>query len=382
MLTADAVIIGGGIVGTSIAYNLVKDGFKNVTLIEKEEILGAGSTSKSAGGVRHQYSNEINIRMTIESLKILRNFEEEMETKIDFRRHGYMFLASIQETLSTFKKNVELQNSLGVKVELLSPEEIKDIVPQLNVEDIIGGTFCKLDGYLDPSGLVYGYSKHFKRLGGKIFTSTEAKGIEIKNGKVFSVVTDRGEIRTETVVNAGGPYGGRIGEMAGIKIPVNPLKRQIFVTSPFNHIRPDAPMVIDFDDPFYFRPECGAILMSMADKEEVHGFDTTLDWSTLERVVEKAVHRIPVLGDARVMNGWAGLRELTPDQNAILGEVPGVKGFICAVGFSGHGVMHSPITGKLIAELIIDGKSKTLPISEMSIERFSGGKTALEKGVI
>ena len=382
MLTADVVIIGGGIVGTSIAYNLVKKGLKNVTLLEKEEILGAGSTSKSAGGVRHQYSNEINIKMTIESLKILKNFEEEMETKIDFRQHGYMFLASTRETLSTYKKNVELQNSLGIKVELLSPEEIKDIVPQLNVEDIIGGTFCRLDGYLDPSGIVYGYSKYFKRLGGKIFTSTEAKKIEVKNGKVFSVVTDKGEIRTGIVVNAGGPYGSKIGEMAGINIPVKPLKRQIFVTAPFNRIRPDAPMVIDFDDPFYFRPECGAILMSMADKEEVYGFDTTLDWGTLEKVVEKAVHRVPVLGDAKIMNGWAGLRELTPDQNAILGEVPEVKGFICAVGFSGHGVMHAPITGKLIAELIIDGKSRTLSISEMSIERFAKGKTKIEKGVI
>jgi len=383
MLTANVVIIGGGIIGTSIAYNLAIGGLKNVILLEKEELLGTGSTAKSAGGIRHQYPDEINIRMTIESLKILRHFEEEMGVKIDFRQNGYMFLASTKETLSNFRKNVELQKSLGIKVELLSPQEITAIVPQLNIEDILGGTFCPMDGYLDPNGLLYGYAKNFKRLGGKILTSAEATGIRVKNGRVFSVITNREEIQTEVVINAGGPYGGRIGEMIGVKLPLTPLKRQVFVTSAFNKIRSDTPMVIDLDAPFYFRPEeSGAILLSIADKQEVQGFDTTLDWSLLGKVVERAIHRVPVLEDAKITTGWAGLRTLTPDQNAIIGEVPEVKGFICAVGFSGHGIMHAPIAGKLVSELIIDGKSKTLPISEMSIERFEEGETGYEGGVI
>src|SRR3990172_10095771 len=166
MLTSDAVIIGGGIIGVSIAYNLAKGGLKNVILLEKEELLGSGSTAKSAGGIRHQFSNEINIRMTIESLRILKDFEDEMETKIDFRQNGYMFIAATEKTLSEFKKNIALQKSLGIKVDLLSPQEIKNMVPHLNTDDILSGTFCPVDGYLDPSGLLYGYSKHFNRLGG------------------------------------------------------------------------------------------------------------------------------------------------------------------------------------------------------------------------
>lgn len=383
MQTADCVIIGGGIIGTSIAYNLAKGGLKNVILIEKEELLGTGSTAKSAGGIRHQHSTEINIRMTVESVKILKNFEDEMDAKIDFCQHGYLLLATSEKTLSELKRNLELQKSLGVEVSLLSPGEIKSIVPQLNIDDILSGTFCHQDGYLDPNGLMYGYSKNFKKLGGKILTSTEATGIKVKNGKVFSLLTSKGEIQTDVIVDAAGPYGSKIAEMAGLKLPLTPLKRQVFVTEVFREISPDTPMVIDFDGPFYFRPEqSGAILMSMADKQEIFGFDTTIDWSLLEKVVEKAIHRVPVLENAKIITGWAGLRTLTPDQNAILGEVSGLKGFICAVGFSGHGITHAPIAGKLISELIIDGKTKTLPIIEMSPERFEGGETGYEKGVI
>ncbi|OGL51571.1 MAG: hypothetical protein A3H37_09470 [Candidatus Schekmanbacteria bacterium RIFCSPLOWO2_02_FULL_38_14] len=381
--TADCIIIGGGIIGISIAYNLVKCGLKNVILLEKKEFLGTGSTAKSAGGIRHQHSTEINIRMTLESVKILKTFEDEMEVNIDFRQHGYLLLAASEITLSELKKNAKLQKSLGVEVSLLSPIEIKTIVPQLNIDDILGGTFCHQDGYLDPNGLMYGYSKNFKKLGGEILTSTEVTGIKVKNGKVFSAVTNKGEIQSDIIINAAGPYGGKIAEMSGLKLPLTPLKRQVFVTDVFKEISPTTPMVIDLDAPFYFRPEqSGAILMSMADKQETSGFDTTLDWSLLEKVVEKAIHRVPVLENAKIITGWAGLRTLTPDQNAILGEVAALKGFICAAGFSGHGITHAPIAGKLISELIIDGKTETLPIIEMSPERFADGKSGYANGVI
>ncbi|MFV1951202.1 MAG: NAD(P)/FAD-dependent oxidoreductase [Nitrospinota bacterium] len=369
-VSSDVVIIGGGIVGISIAYHLAKKGCSNVIVLEKERLIGAGSTSKGAGGIRQQFSSEINIRLSMESVKIFEQLADEIGCKDLFYQNGYLFLLSTEEEMESFKKNVVLQRDMGLEVDILSPGDVKSMIPFVNTDDLLGATFCGTDGYADTDGVLQGFAREAKRLGAEIYLQTEVEGIEVKNGKVCRVKTGRGDIETHMLINAAGPYSAIIGKMAGIDLPVRPFRRQIFITESMSFIPDSMPMVIDFHARFYCRKESGGLLMGGGEKKEPSSFDTNVDWDSLEILVEKGIHRIPAIKDAKIKRGWAGLYSITPDFNPILGRVPRVEGFICAVGFSGHGFMHSPVAGKLISELIIDGEASTIDISPLSINRF------------
>jgi sarcosine oxidase subunit beta len=378
---AYVVIIGGGVIGTSIAYHLAKKGCRDVVLIERD-LLASGSTSRSAGGIRQQFSTEANIRISMESVKAFERFSEEMEAEIDFRQFGYLFLATDDEDWEDFKANVALQRSLGLKVELLSPTEIEKLAPYLYLEDVIGGTFCETDGYADPYSVTMGYAKQARRMGVEIYLKTEALDIKVREGRVEGVVTSEGEIATLVVVNAAGPWAAEVGRMAGVEIPVQPYRRQIFVTAPFGELPERIPMIIDFAPSFYFRREGAGILMGMTDKEEPPSFNINTDWEFLVKVVEQASYRSPILEKASIMRGWGGLYAVTPDDNPIIGkDIGGVRGFYCAVGFSGHGFMQSPAVGRIIAELILNGKT-TFDISQFRFERFEAEELVREKRVI
>lgn len=368
---AQVAIIGGGVIGTSIAYHLAKMGVRDLILIEKEVILGMGSTGKSVGGIRQQFSQEVNIRLTQESLKAIKAFHDEMEVELDFSQNGYLFLATNEAEIEAFKNNSDFQKKFGVEVYRLSPKEIHGIVPGINCRDVLGATFSPQDGYVDPYGLVYGYSKQALRRGARIFYQTEAIGLESSLSKIKGILTNKGFIEAPIVVNAAGPYAGQIGEMLNLKLPVKPLKRQVFVTGQVNSILKKAPMVISYTPPFYFRPESGGLLLSLAEKDEVSNFDTTVSWDHLEELAKRTLERLPFLEEIEIIRGWAGLRTLSPDQNAIVGEISTGSGFFCAIAFSGHGVMHAPAIGKLVAEMIIEGKTLTMDISDLSPERFN-----------
>ncbi|MBI4595827.1 MAG: FAD-binding oxidoreductase [Candidatus Tectomicrobia bacterium] len=368
---AQVIIIGGGVIGTSIAYHLTRKGIKDVILIEKELILGMGSTGRSVGGIRQQFSQAVNVLLTQESLKEIETFSEVMEVDLDFSQNGYLLLATKETELDEFKRNVKFQKSLGVDVHLLNPTDIQELVPGLNCHDVLGGTFCPKDGYVDPYGLVYGYSKQTLRHGGKILFQTEAIGIKSSGSRVKGVITNRGFIEGSIVVNAAGPKAGGVAEMFGLRLPAKPLKRQVFVTGQVSAIRKTTPMVITYSPPFYFRPESGGLLLSLAEKEEVGDFNLTVSWDHLEQLAEITLQRLPLLDDIEIIRGWAGLRTLSPDQNAIVGEIPNGSGFYCAMAFSGHGIMHAPVTGKLVAEMIAEGKASSLDIKELNPERFT-----------
>lgn len=368
---AQVIIIGGGVIGTSIAYHLTRKGIRDIILIEKEVILGMGTTGRSVGGIRQQFSQQVNIRLTQESLKEIESFSETMEVDLDFFQNGYLFLATKESELEEFKRNVEFQKSLGVDVHLLSPKDIREMVPGLGCHDVLGGTFCPKDGYVDPYGLVYGYSKQTLRRGGKIFFQTEAIGIQSSESNIKGVITNRGFIEGSIVVNAAGPTAGGVAGMFGLKLPAKPLKRQVFVTGQVSAIRKNTPMVITYSPPFYFRPESGGLLLSLAEKEEVDDFNLTVSWAHLEQLAERTLERLPFLDNIEIIRGWAGLRTLSPDQNAMVGEIPKGSGFYCAMAFSGHGIMHAPATGKIVAEMIADGKASTLDIKELSPDRFN-----------
>jgi sarcosine oxidase subunit beta len=374
--TADVVIIGGGIVGLSIAYYLALKKAGRVVLYEKGQ-LGEGSTSRCVGGIRTQFSTEINIRFSLESLKTFEEFKEEFGVAPEFRRIGYLFLATTERETETFKENIKLQKKFGVPVEYLSSEEIGSRWSYLRVDDVLGGTFCAWDGYAGPNEILSGFASGAKRAGVRIHEGMEVTGISTEKGRIRSIKTTDGEVSTSVVVNAGGPYAASIGEMIGVKIPVKPLRRQIFITAPFHLTDHPIPLTIDFHRGWYFRQEGdGYLLSGPLDAEP--SFNLNTEYEAMVEASENAVYRVPSLEKARIARGWAGLYEISPDHHAILGGVPGVEGFIVANGFSGHGFQHSPAVGKVISELIVDGKALTIDISSLSIERFEKGELMSE----
>ena len=374
--TADVVIVGGGIVGLSIAYYLALKKAGKVVLYEKGQ-LGEGSTSRCVGGIRTQFSTEMNIRFSLESLKTFEEFEEEFGVAPEFRRIGYLFMATTERETEVFKENIKLQKKFGLPVEYLSSEEIGSRWAYLRADDVLGGTFCAWDGYAGPNEILSGFASGAKRAGVRIHEGMEVIGISISKGKIRSVKTRDEEVSTPVVVNAGGPYAASIGEMIGVKIPVKPLRRQIFITAPFHLTDHPIPLTIDFHRGSYFRPEGDGLLLS-GPLDAEPSFNLNTEYKAMLEASENATHRVPSLEKARIARGWAGLYEISPDHHAILGKVPGVEGFIVANGFSGHGFQHSPAVGKVISELIVDGKALTIDISSLYIDRFEKGELMLE----
>jgi sarcosine oxidase subunit beta len=373
---ADVVIIGGGIVGLSIAYYLALKKAGKIVLFEKGQ-LGEGSTSRCVGGIRTQFSTEINIRFSLESLKTFEQFKEEFGVDPEFKRIGYLFLATTEWEIGAFRENIKLQRKFNIPVELLSPDEIRSRWPYLRTDDILGGTFCSWDGYAGPSEVLSGFVNGAKRAGVKICEGMEIMGISLARGRIHSVKTKGEEILTPVVVNAGGPRAASIGEMVGIKIPVKPLRRQIFITAPFHVTNGPIPLTIDFHRGWYFRREGNGLLLSGPIDPEP-SFNLNTDYKAMAETSENAMVRVPALEKARMARGWAGLYEISPDHHAILGKVPEVEGLILANGLSGHGFQHSPAVGKVISELITDGDARTIDISSLSIERFEKGELVLE----
>lgn len=374
--TADVVIIGGGIIGVSIAYYLSQKRVGRIVLLEKGQ-LGGGSTSRCVGGIRTQFSTEINILFSLESMKTFDHFEEEFGVDPEFRRVGYLFLATTEPEIEIFKENMALQKRYGIPVEWWEPEEIRRRCPYLWAEDVLGGTFCGLDGYAGPSEVLTGFAKGARRGGVEIREGEEVKAVLVEKGRVRGVRTDRHEVSTPVVVNAGGPYAALIGEMAGLAIPVKPLRRQVFVTAPFHLTDLPIPLTIDFHRGWYFRREVDGFLLS-GPLDRTPSFNTDIDYEAMVEASEHAIHRVPAFEKASIARGWAGLYEISPDHHAILGEVPSLKGFILANGFSGHGFQHSPAVGRLIAEIVAEGRATTLDVSSLSIGRFEKGEILLE----
>lgn len=374
------VIVGGGAIGASIAYHLAKQGMRDVVLLEKENALAMGSTGRSVGGIRHQFSTATNIRLSLGSVAKFKRFNAEVGPA-DFHWVGYLFLLDNETDLADFRRNVALQQSLGVPASLLSPLEAREQVPQLNVDDIVAATLCPADGFGDPSAIALGYAGAARKMGVKIETGVEVTGIGVEHGRVTNVQTTHGHLDAEWIVDAAGPYSATVAWLAGVELPIVPLRRQVFVTEPFEQMPREFPMTIDFGSSFYFRREGPGVLIGMTDKHEPPGFKTHWDAKWRDQVIDQAVRRVPVLENAAVARGWGGLYDTTPDANPIIGAVPEVANFLVATGFSGHGFMHSPMTGQIVAEMIC-GQEPAIDVSELSVMRFRHGTLEAEKNVI
>jgi sarcosine oxidase subunit beta len=383
--TADVVIIGSGIVGSSVAYHLAQQGCTNVLVIEREAHQGKGSTGKSMGGVRAQFSTPVNIQMSKYSIDFFSKFDEAVGHPADYRAHGYLFCATNEKHLAYLKANRERQNALGVtNVEWVSPEDIVKMVPQLRIDDVLGGTFCPTDGFVDPHSVMMGFMLNAREQGVRLWLETEVTGIETEAGKIKGIATTRGNVSTQVVVNAAGAWAARVAEMARTNLPVEPLRRQLVPTEPFEQLTQSFKMVIDMSTGFHFRREGKGILLAWNDPEETPGFKTEFDTTFVEKILTHAASRVPVLAEAGVnpRRAWAGLYEMTPDHHAIIGPAPDIEGLYFVNGFSGHGVMHSPASGRVAADLILAGHSDLIDASQLSVERFATGRLLEETAVL
>ncbi|MEA2008322.1 MAG: FAD-dependent oxidoreductase [Chloroflexota bacterium] len=379
--TANIIIIGGGVMGASTAYHLAERGVKDVVLLEKEEFFGQGATGRCAGGVRYQFATDVNIHLSLESLPMLERFQEEFGQVIDYHQVGYLFLLTREEDLDVFQKNVQLQHSLGVETEWLTGDEVRQRLPMMNLDDVIAATNNRKDGVVDPNGVVMGYIGAAQRLGVTALSSVEVTGIRVEEGQIAGVETTAGTISAPTVVNATGPWAGQLGQMAGVSIPIEPLRRQWLTTTPLPELPPDFPFVIDFAKSLYFHPEGRGLLTGMSNPGEAIGFGQSIDpdWEIIH--MEAAIKRLPLLQKAGLASHLAGLYEVTPDAHPIYGETP-VDGFYVVAGFSGHGFMHGPVSGKLMAEIILDGEYKTMDVSMLDLARFEEDRLIHEYNVV
>ncbi len=385
MRTADVVIIGGGIVGSSIAYHLTASGCKNVLVIERESSQGKGSTGKSMGGVRAQFSTPVNIQMSLYSIPFYASFDERLGYPCGYRSQGYLFCATSEDHLAYLRANYGTQVRLGLETaRLVTGEEIRKMFPQLRSDDILGGAFCSTDGFVDPYSAMTGFMSCASEHGAELSKNTLVTGIQRDAQGIIGVETNRGSVSTRTVVNCAGPWAASVAEMAGIDLPVQPLRRMLVPTEPFDEFPHSAPMIIDMSNGFHFRPEDLGFLLAWNDPEETPGFKTDFDPAFVEKILTRAADRVPVFENLAVnpRRAWAGLYEMTPDHHPILGPVPGLAGFFLATGFSGHGVMHAPATGKILADLILRGTTDLIDASLLSLSRFAEGRMITETAVL
>lgn len=385
------MIIGGGVVGASVAYHLTERGCRDVLVIERESMLGLGSTGKATGGVRAQFETDINIKLSLYSLDFFRDWDFDCE----YDPRGYLFLATDEQQFEYLKRTNKRQRELGyTEVELLDRESIAAMVPGMNCEDVIGGSFGARDGFINPLAVLEGFITEAAIKGARVKAGTVVRSINVENGRVTGLQTSEGNLACDSVVICSGAWAKNLAATAGIDLPVEPQRRQIVWARSPNSLPPNLPMVIDMSNGFHFRSardfHAGAessdgsdVVLAYPDPDEPIGFSTDFDEEFLVKVAEKAAHRTPFLNGSKIVyeKCRAGLYENSPDHHAILGGCE-IEGLYFANGFSGHGVMHSPATGRALAEIILDGEASFLDVASLSIERFAKGESLHETSFI
>ena len=379
--TASVVVVGGGVMGVSTAYHLARRGVHDVVLLERDTFLGHGATGRCAGGVRYQFATEINIRLSLVSLPMIERFEDETGVSPQYRPIGYLFVLTRPQDVEAFRRNVALQRRLGVSTEWLDGDEVRRRLPFMRFDDALAGTFHAKDGLADPHSIVQGYARRARDLGARIVTDAPVTGIVVQGGRVRAVETPRGRIATPVVVNAAGPWAGEVARLAGVNLPITPVRRQWLTTTPLPELPRDFPFVIDFAQALYFHPEGEGVLTGMSNPNEKPGFNQQVDpeWELVH--MEAAMQRLPLLERAGVMSRVAGLYENTPDAHPIFGPTE-VEGFHVVAGFSGHGFMHGPVAGLLMAEILLDGRAHTVDVSMLDAARFREGRLIREYNVV
>jgi sarcosine oxidase, subunit beta len=375
--SADVIVIGGGIVGSSVAYHLTEAGCRNVLVIERETHQGKGSTGKSMGGVRAQFSSIPSILMSLYSIPFFGAFDEVMGHPAGYRPQGYLFVATNERHMAYLRENYGKQVAAGLKsVQLLQRDDVCRLAPELRSDDIVGGSYCATDGFVDPHSVMTGFIQKALERGVELLRNAEVTAIKTDARGVCGVETTKGPVSGRTIVNCAGAWAGLVARLADVDLPVEPLRRMLVPTEPFDKVSHQSPMVVDMSSGFHYRPEGLGLLLAWNDPEETPGFKTAFDPAFIEKVLTRGVDRLPVLEEAEVnpKRAWAGLYEMTPDHHPVLGPVKSLPGFFLANGFSGHGVMHSPATGRILADLIVHGKSDLVDTELLGFDRFAAGQ--------
>ncbi len=379
--SASIVIIGGGVSGCSIAWHLARQGVKDIVLLEKDT-LGHGSTGRCGAGVRMQWGAKRNCQLAQFSIGFFEEANEILDYSrdIEFEQSGYLIVAANEAEAAQFRKNVQLQNSLGIESRYLTPEEACDIVPYLDKREIVAATFCQRDGHLNPFHTTEAFALAAQRLGVTILKGTEVTGLLVDKGRIQAVETPAGRIATPLVVNAAGGWSKAIGAMAGIDIPIYVQRHQILVTEPLEKVLD--PMVMGFAYNIYIQQvPHGSIIMGRSDDTEPFDLRVTTGWKFLEEMTKTCGRLLPPLRSAKILRQWAGHYCMTEDAQPIYGPVPEVEGLYLALGFSGHGFMLAPATGQLITEMIL-GQPLTIDVSDLDIGRFERRELFHESSVV
>ncbi|MDD8027173.1 MAG: FAD-binding oxidoreductase [Acidobacteriota bacterium] len=371
--TADIVIVGGGVIGASTAYHLALRGAGTIVLLERQPYFGSESTGKCAGGVRAHFDTEINCRMSQISLAAFERFEAETGYTADYRKIGYLFVLTREADVEAFRRQMDMHLRLGIRTDWLDGDEVRRRLPMMSFDDALGGLFGPDDGLADNGSVVQGYISAGSRLGVKALNGVEVTGVRLAGGRVAGVETDQGPIAAPVVVDAAGAWSGLVGRLAGLDVPVQPVRRQLFTTTPTPEIPSGWTFVIDFKTNLYFHREGPGLLSGMSRADEPPAFNQTVDEDWELAHLEAGAARLPLLERAGITRRWAGLYEVTPDHHAIIGRSADVPGFYINAGFSGHGFMQSPAAGLLMAEEILDGRASTLDVSTLRPERFREG---------
>jgi len=378
--TADAIVVGAGIMGVATAYHLARRKYGKVVVLERDAVC-SGSTALASGGIRHQYANRVGIELTLRTIEVYENFAAEFGVDPQFRQHGYLILQQTEEERRVYAESAAAQRAMGVDTRLLSPDEIRAGWPYLATDGLVSATYSPRDGYLDPYLVTTAIAARARELGAAIHQQHPVVAIERRGPRAFTVRTPSGEWESPVVIVATGCWSGQVGRLAGVEIPVYPLRRCMFITAAIDGTRIpiETPFIIDHHSGFSIRREGAGIKVGFGRKDGgTRSFDTTPDRDLIPSVAERAVRRCPALEDAPVMRVWAGLYEMTPDQMGILSAVPGVDGLHVIAGFSGHGFMHGPVAGQLMAELVADGRAHTVDVAALDIDRFRRGDAPVE----
>jgi sarcosine oxidase subunit beta len=378
--SADVVIVGGGVVGTSAAFHLAEAGAQ-VVLLERDQ-LGSGSTSKAAGGFRTQFSDPLNIEIARRSAAAFKAFGTRPGWDIGLHAVGYLFLFSTEQQVEDFTASTALQNELGLETRMVTPQEAKELSPLLEVDGIIAASYSPQDGHATPEAVVMGYAYGARQLGAHLATGKEVTAIERSNGRIEAVHTGDHAIRTDTVICAAGAWSRACGAMVGVELPVTPLRRQVLFTEPMENLPKQLPLTIDFETTFYYHGEGPGLLMGLSDPNEQPGnfsTETTDDW--IPALLEIAQRRAPRIAETGIRGGWAGLYDMSPDHNAIIGEAHEVSRFLYATGFSGHGFLQGPATGELLRDLVLN-RPTFADIAPLSVERFARADLRPERNIV
>lgn len=377
---ADVVVIGGGVIGLATAYTLSRSGAGKVVLLDQGP-LGSGSTCKAAGGVRAQFSDETNIVMGHYGLGVFERFGPLFDQEIDLRQNGYLFLLDDPADVADFERSVALQQSLGVDSRMIDAAEAKRLAPIINTEGVLAAAYGPRDGHCTPESVVLGYARAARRAGATLIPNCRVTGGEVSEGTIRAVHTEAGRIETGTVVCCAGAWSRTVGEWFGVDLPVDPVRRQIVVTEPIPGLDQRMPMTIDFSTTFYFHEEGPGLLIGMSDPDETVGFKLDRGDEWLPGLIGAAEHRVPSLADVGIASGWAGLYEVTPDHNGLIGEAPGVSRFLYATGFSGHGFLLGPAMGEVMSSLVA-GEAPFVDVSAFDARRFEQAQLHREKHIV